>query len=98
MPRKPVSIIERFWTKVVRGSAPDDCWGWTAATHEFGYGLLGTGRRGRLTQARITYDQADSMRRLYAGGMSQIDIGWLFGCDSTNVSCITRGLTRRRAA
>jgi len=33
------SLAERFWAKVDR-RGPDDCWPWTAATNEHGYGVL----------------------------------------------------------
>jgi len=31
---------QRFWQKVEK---TDTCWNWTAATHEFGYGVFGRG-------------------------------------------------------
>jgi hypothetical protein len=37
-------VRDRFWEKVER-LGPDDCWIWTAARHEFGYGLFGIGGR-----------------------------------------------------
>lgn len=36
-PRRP--LAERFWEKVDRGT-PDQCWEWTAARNEFGYGCI----------------------------------------------------------
>ena len=35
---------DRFWSKVERGEAADDCWGWSAGVHSQGYGLLWVGR------------------------------------------------------
>lgn len=35
-----VNLKTRFWPKVERGN-PDECWEWTAAKHQFGYGMLG---------------------------------------------------------
>lgn len=28
-----------FWANIVKGESPDDCWGWSAASHIQGYGL-----------------------------------------------------------
>lgn len=36
------SLEERYWDKV---EIKEGCWGWKGATHEWGYGLLGKGRR-----------------------------------------------------
>ena len=44
----------RFWAKVDVGT-PDECWLWTAATHELGYGVLG-----------ITASRFGPQYRLYA--------------------------------
>jgi len=43
--RKPVSLEERFWRYVDR-RGPDECWPWTGATNEHGYGVMRpTGQR-----------------------------------------------------
>jgi hypothetical protein len=34
----PVSAEERFWSHVVQGPAPTDCWIWTGAVGDDGYG------------------------------------------------------------
>jgi hypothetical protein len=34
----PVSAEERFWSHVVQGPAPSDCWIWTGAVGDDGYG------------------------------------------------------------
>lgn len=36
--RKP--LAQRFWKKIVRGSSPDECWAWTSAKNNKGYGVL----------------------------------------------------------
>jgi hypothetical protein len=41
--RRPLE--ERFWDKVEKSDQPDGCWLWTGATHDFGYGIIGRGRR-----------------------------------------------------
>jgi len=33
------TLADRFWEKVDR-RGPDDCWGWTAAVNEHGYGVM----------------------------------------------------------
>lgn len=44
-------IEDRFREKVSKG-APEECWPWTGATNEHGYGLIRTaGKRGRLLKA-----------------------------------------------
>jgi predicted XRE-type DNA-binding protein len=36
-----LSLEERFWTKVIKGESPDDCWGWTDAPNKLGgYGRI----------------------------------------------------------
>lgn len=60
MPRNIVFTdkdLVRFWDKVdIRGG--DDCWEWTAALHEAGYGLMGLGPAGRVVRApRFAYTQ-----------------------------------------
>jgi hypothetical protein len=44
MPRKALSLEERFWSKVDR-RGPDECWEWKGARTS-GYGVLGAGPRG----------------------------------------------------
>jgi hypothetical protein len=34
----PVSAEEHFWSHVVQGPAPADCWIWTGAVGDDGYG------------------------------------------------------------
>lgn len=54
------TLAERFWAKVdVRG--PDECWPWTAAKHQHGYGAIITGSRRNGTKRakrahRISYE------------------------------------------
>lgn len=38
------TFVRRFWEKV---TITDGCWIWTAATHEWGYGVMQRGRAGR---------------------------------------------------
>ena len=45
--KKPLS--ERFWEKVIKGDS-GECWIWTGALNEKGYGILGRGRRGMGTE------------------------------------------------
>lgn len=40
-----MTLDARFWSKIVMGETPDDCWAWTGATTAFGYGVLGVGGR-----------------------------------------------------
>jgi len=44
------SIQDRFWEKVVKGPTPEDCWLWTAAVADDGYGRF-TLNAGGHTQA-----------------------------------------------
>jgi hypothetical protein len=37
-------VMERFWAKVTIAQA-DECWLWTRATNEKGYGIFGIGKR-----------------------------------------------------
>lgn len=41
-PLRRRSEEERFWTYVVEGPAPDDCWIWTGAVSDDGYGRFWT--------------------------------------------------------
>lgn len=52
VPKKPLS--ERFWPKV---NKTETCWLWTAAKHEFGYGVIGCpDRKGKNLKAhRVSY-------------------------------------------
>lgn len=42
--------LERFWSHVVKGPDPDDCWIWTGAISDDGYGRFWI-RRGSRQQA-----------------------------------------------
>ena len=42
MPRKSIPVEERFWRYAKKGST---CWLWTGATNDYGYGVIGVGRR-----------------------------------------------------
>lgn len=39
------TLLDRFVSKVVEGAAPGDCWSWTGARVDFGYGVIGLGRK-----------------------------------------------------
>jgi len=41
---KDSNLEQRFWSKVNR-AGPDDCWLWTAATNEYGYGRIRVGEK-----------------------------------------------------
>lgn len=45
MPRSIRSLEERFWAKVDKTSSETGCWLWTGATANYGYGVIGRGRR-----------------------------------------------------
>lgn len=50
----PASLVERFWSKVDR-RGPDECWPWTAASNEKGYGRFWL--NGRTVPAhRVAYE------------------------------------------
>lgn len=54
MSGKRIPLVDRFWAKVAKGS-PEECWLWTGATANAGYGVLfseGT----VLRSHRISYD------------------------------------------
>ena len=38
--RKQETLEVRFWAKVKKGKSPDDCWGWSAAKSDDGYGWI----------------------------------------------------------
>lgn len=42
--KKSAPIASRFW-KHVQKAGPNDCWLWTGATHQYGYGRMGVGSR-----------------------------------------------------
>lgn len=48
MPPRMRPAIERFRAKI-RPDPDTGCWLWTGGTHEFGYGVMGVGRRGQGT-------------------------------------------------
>ena len=53
---KPIEL--RFWKRVSKAGT-DDCWLWTGATHQYGYGRMGTGKRGewKATEAhRVSWE------------------------------------------
>ena len=43
----------RFWQYVVKS---DECWKWTGAKHEFGYGLLNRGGNRHVRAHRLSYE------------------------------------------
>lgn len=49
-PRKRLPLEVRFWSKVDRRAA-DECWLWTGATYEFGYGQI----KGPLVRERTGF-------------------------------------------
>ena len=44
-----LSDADRFWAKVDTSAGPRGCWLWTAALHEYGYGIFGY--KGRMRTA-----------------------------------------------
>jgi len=48
--RAITSVIDRFWAKVDK-RGPDDCWEWTAARTNLGYGVIALPMRGGRTFA-----------------------------------------------
>ncbi|MEA5456917.1 hypothetical protein SPF06_19515 [Sinomonas sp. JGH33] len=51
-------LEERFWAKVVKGPRPDDCWIWTGAVADDGYGRFSyteAGRHKSLRPNRLAY-------------------------------------------
>jgi hypothetical protein len=54
MPKKQRPFEDRFWEKVKKEGHPKGCWMWTAATGDYGYGVIGKGRRGQgLKRAHV---------------------------------------------
>lgn len=54
MPRKPIPLSDRFWSKV---DTSGPCWEWTATRNHLGYGQIWSGPRGRLLMAhRAAYE------------------------------------------
>lgn len=51
------SLTQRFWAKVDK-KGPDECWEWTAALNNRGYGKLGRGGRkaGEIYAHRLSYE------------------------------------------
>jgi hypothetical protein len=44
--------VERFWSHVVKGPEPDDCWFWTGAISDDGYGRFSITRDGERYAVR----------------------------------------------
>jgi hypothetical protein len=56
-PSEPAHV--RFWRFVVKDTDENACWAWTGATHDFGYGLLGSdsGKKGGSIRAhRLSWE------------------------------------------
>jgi hypothetical protein len=68
---------ERFWAKVVKGPRPSDCWIWTGAIADDGYGRFWVRRDGRqraLRPQRFAWEQA-------TGNQLQPGVVLLHACD-----------------
>lgn len=52
-----------------------------------------SGRGRPPTNAKLTFDDAEAIRRLYAEGLLQQEIADIYGIHQVNVSCIVRGKT-----
>lgn len=51
-----MALDARFWSKIVMGENPDDCWRWTGATTAFGYGVISAGyKQGNLRAHRLSW-------------------------------------------
>lgn len=52
------TLTRRFWAKVIRGPAEDDCWSWAGTKSTAGYGQIRAGRAGTpmLTASRVSYE------------------------------------------
>ena len=51
-----MTLDARFWSKIIKGAAPDDCWAWTGATTAFGYGIINLGhKRGNVRAHRLSW-------------------------------------------
>lgn len=46
------SAVDRFWSKVLKGPGPGDCWLWTGAVADDGYGRFFLRQDGRDTSVR----------------------------------------------
>lgn len=60
MPRHP-DVATRFWSHVVRGPKADDCWLWTGAIADDGYGrfwLTDDGRQRVVRPHRLALELA----------------------------------------
>lgn len=54
-PYRPLK--ERYYEKVVKGTTPDECWGWRGSRTRCGYGRLSTSRERKGTLAhRVSYE------------------------------------------
>lgn len=74
-----VPIEKRFWSKVTVGE-PDECWNWTAALNNMGYGVIGTGRRVEGTRG-ISY--AHRLAWEFTHGTIQDGLLVLHRCDNS---------------
>lgn len=56
--RRPKTLSERFWARVVKG---DGCWVWTGARNAQGYGRMTAGSRGAgyLRAHRVSWELAN---------------------------------------
>ena len=54
MTKHNLTIEDRFWSKVDKGSA-DGCWEWTGNKHKFGYGTISIDGRPRATH-RVSWE------------------------------------------
>jgi HNH endonuclease len=52
--RRKLTLLQRFEEKVDR-RGPDECWDWTAAQHDFGYGVLRVAGKNMLAH-RLSYE------------------------------------------
>lgn len=49
-------IAVRFWEKIIKGKNEDDCWSWSAAISNKGYGVLGEDRTGiTIPASRVSW-------------------------------------------
>lgn len=58
--RQRRAVADRFWEKVVKGPRPNDCWIWTGAIADDGYGRFWITREGgqrALRPQRYAYEQ-----------------------------------------
>lgn len=54
MGRSKGSLIERFWSFVVKSD--DDCWSWTGTKCTKGYGLISVGHKGQIKAHRLSWE------------------------------------------